>query len=193
MEEINNKKSKYGFIKWLAFAFAGLYFYKKKNKKELKVVDNVDLEKYSGKWYEIAAIPEKHQKGCSNITAEYTTTNEGFLKIVNSCNEDIIEEIEKKVKGKAYPVSGSNNAKLKVEFKCLFKSDYWIIDLDKDYKYVMVGHPDRKYLWILSRKPKLSQDIYDSLIKKAELQGFNIKKIRKTEHYKTKKSLAGVS
>ena len=191
MEE---KKSKYGLLKWLGFAIAGgIYYYKKRSaKKELKVVDKVDLEKYSGKWFEIAAIPEKHEKGCSNTTAEYSLTEEGYVKVINSCNKDIIDETENHVEGKAYPVKNSNNAKLKVEFQWPFKGDYWIMELDKDYKYAMVGHPDRKYLWILSRTNNLSTDIYNSLLKKAEQQGYDISKVKKTEHYKSKKTvLAG--
>ena len=184
MEE---QKSKYGILKLLALALTGFYFYRKKVKKQLKVVDKVDLERYSGKWYEIAAIPEKHEKGCSNTTAEYRLTDKGYIEVINSCNKDIIDETEGKAEGKAFPVAGSNNAKLKIEFKWPFKGNYWIMDLDKDYKYAMVGDPDRKYLWILSRTDNLDQKIYQMLVDKAQLQGYNISKIKKTDHYKSKK------
>lgn len=185
------QKHKSNKLKLAAFIFAGfgLFFYKQKKKKELPVVKNVDLEKYSGKWYEIFAIPEKHEKNCSNVSAEYILMPEGYVKVINSCIKDknIIEAIEDKIEGKAYPVKGSNNAKLEVEFFWPFKGDYWIIDLDKDYKYAMVGHPKRKYLWILSRKPDLDENISNSLINKAESLGFDITKIRRTEHFRVKK------
>lgn len=187
-EQEKPQKSKYGILKLVACLFAGLFFYKRsKSKKELPVVDKVDLNKYAGKWYEIGAIPEKHEKGCSNVTAEYTLTDEGYVRVINKCVKDVIEGTEDSAEGKAYPVKGTNNAKLKVEFQWPFKGDYWIIDLDKDYKYAMVGHPERKYLWILSRTQTLDTEIYDSLVKKAESLGYDISKIRKTEHYKVKK------
>lgn len=187
---MQDKKPKYGFLKWLFLAIAGFYFYKKRsNKKQLKVVDNVDLEKYSGKWFEIGSIPEKHQKGCSNTIAEYSVTEEGYVKVVNSCNKDIIEETRDKAEGKAYPVKNSNNAKLKIEFQWPFKGDYWIMALGENYEYAMVGNPDRKYLWILSRTNELKSEIYDSLLKKAEDQGYDISKVKKTEHYKSKKTV----
>lgn len=187
-EVINkHKKSK---LKLVAFALAGvsLLVYRNKKKAELPVVKSVDLHRYSGKWYEIAAIPEKHEKGCNNVSAEYTVMPEGYVKVINSCIKDknIIEGTIDKVEGKAYPIKGTNNAKLEVEFFWPFKGDYWIIDLDKDYKYAMVGHPKRKYLWILSRTTDLDENIYNSLINKAESLGFDISKIRKTEHFRAK-------
>lgn len=184
------KKNNSNKIKYLGLGLAGISYFlytKRKKNKELPVVDYVDLEKYSGKWYEFAAIQDRHEKGCSNITAEYFSTNEGYIKVVNTCVKDIIEETKESIEGKAYPVKGANNAKLKVQFFWPFKGDYWIIDLDKEYRYAMVGNPKRKNLWILSRTTKLDESIYNRLLKKAESLGFNIKNIKKTEHFKPRK------
>ena len=84
------------------------------------------------------------------------------------------------IKGKAFIVPNSGNAKLKVQFFWPFKGKYWIINLAGDYSYAVVGHPDRKYLWILSRTPVMSEKIYEQIIAKIQKKGFDISKIKRT-------------
>ena len=84
------------------------------------------------------------------------------------------------IKGKAFVVENSGNAKLEVQFFWPFKGKYWIIDLDSNYTYAVVGHPNREYLWILSRTPQMDQNIYDGILERVKAKGFDLSKLQKT-------------
>lgn len=143
----------------------------------LKTVDEVDLDKYLGRWYEIAAIPKFSQRGCSYTTAVYSKNEDGSLSVRNSC---LVGDEEKSIMGKAIVAEPETNAKLDIQFFWPFKGKYWILDLAADYSYAMVGHPDRNSLWILSRKPWLEKDVYKQLLVSAMGKGFDISRIRVT-------------
>lgn len=145
----------------------------------LETVPEVDLERYAGKWYEIAALPQRFQKGCRNTSAEYKLHPEGYVEVYNSCLKD---GQVKDIHGKAVPVAGSRNSKLKVQFFPLLKGDYWILDLATDYSYALVGAPDRKSLWILAREPQLSPVLIQNLTFIAQAKGFDTTNLRLTEH-----------
>jgi apolipoprotein D and lipocalin family protein len=83
--------------------------------------------------------------------------------------------------GRGYPVPGTGNSQLKVRFVWPFKSDYWIIALDEQYRYAMVGHPDKKYLWIMSRTPRMDEDVYQSLLNRALAKGYNVERLRRID------------
>ncbi len=146
----------------------------------LETVDSVDLQRYQGTWYEIASFPQRFQKGCHCTSATYTATQEEFVVVENRCRKDSINGEESYIKGKAYIVENTNNAKLEVEFFWPFKGDYWIIDLDKDYQYAVVGHPNREYLWILSRTPQMSDSLYNEITKRIAAKGFDLSILQKT-------------
>ncbi len=146
----------------------------------LQTVPYVDLEKYMGKWYEIASFPQHFQKRCTCTMAEYTLTDDGFVVVENRCNKDSITGKQSYIKGKAFVVENTGNAKLLVQFFWPFKGKYWIIDLAKDYSYAVVGHPNRKYLWILSRTPTMNETTYKQIIAKLKENGFDISKIKLT-------------
>jgi apolipoprotein D and lipocalin family protein len=145
----------------------------------VNTVSYVDLNKYAGKWYEIAKIPNRFQKGCvRNTTAEYKLREDGNIAVINKCIEDdgSVNEAE----GLAKVVDEKTNSKLKVSFVSifgihLFWGDYWIIGLDKNYEYAVVGHPDRKYGWILSRTPKLSEEKLQEAYTILKENGYNPK------------------
>ena len=103
------------------------------NAQTLKTVQNVDLNKYSGKWYEIASYPQRFQKGCHCTTAEYTLSEKGYVIVINRCKKDSINGKQPFIQGKAFVVKNSGNAKLKVQFFWPFRGKYWIIDLSNDY------------------------------------------------------------
>lgn len=147
----------------------------------LQTVPNVDLKKYCGKWYEIASFPQSFQKGCHCTTAEYTLTDKEYVIVENRCNRDSLTGKQSYIKGKAFVEKNSGNSKLKVQFFWPFRGKYWIIDLASDYSYAVVGHPNRKYLWILSREPKMNEEIYLQIISRLKDKGFDINKIQKTE------------
>jgi apolipoprotein D and lipocalin family protein len=147
----------------------------------LQTVPYVDLKKYAGKWYEIASFPQRFQKGCNCTTAEYTLTDKGFVIVENRCNKGSINGKQSYIKGKAFVVENSGNAKLKVQFFWPFKGKYWIIDLANDYSYAVVGHPNRKYLWILSRTPAMDAGVYQQIIARIKEKGFDISKLKVTK------------
>ena len=146
----------------------------------LQTVDSVDLEKYAGKWYEISSFPQRFQKGCHGTTATYTRSDDDYIIVENRCFKDSLNGKESYIKGKAFIVTGTGNAKLKVQFFWPFKGKYWIIDLAKDYSYAVVGHPDRDYLWILSRTPQMNEVIYAEVVNRIKEKNFNISKLKKT-------------
>lgn len=147
----------------------------------LQTVPNVDLNKYAGKWFEIASFPQRFQKGCNCTTAEYTVTDKGYVTVENSCNKDSINGKQSYIKGKAFVEENSGNAKLKVQFFWPFKGKYWIIDLANDYSYAVVGHPNRKYLWILSRTATINNTTYQQIVARIKDKGFDISKIMLTK------------
>lgn len=153
---------------------------------ELATVSSVDLKQYSGKWFEIARYPNKFQKQCvGNTTATYTQKTNGKIEVVNECLKK--DGTVDKAVGEAKVVKDSNNSKLEVRFAPKFLSfisavwgDYWIIDLDENYQYAVIGDPKREYFWILSRKPEMSDAQYQEILRRAEAKGFNPAKVFKT-------------
>lgn len=151
---------------------------------EVNVVNEVDLNRYIGKWYEIASIPVWFQKDCdSGSTAEYSLTENGEITVVNRCCTR--EGALKEANGRAWIVDKNCPAKLKVGFFSVlgfwpFKGDYWIIDLDADYRYVVIGHPSRKLGWILSRTPELAQDILSGIAERLQQNGYTFSDFKMT-------------
>ena len=151
-------------------------------------VPKVDLNKYAGEWYEIAKYPNKFQDKCvGNTSAIYTLKTDGKIEVLNRCLEK--DGTVNDAKGEAKVVDKKTNAKLKVRFAPKFLSfissvwgDYWVIDLPEDYSYSVVGTPDRKYFWILSRKAQMSDSTYQEILRRAEQQGFDPAKVVKTPH-----------
>ena len=151
------------------------------NSPSLDVVDKVDVQRYVGKWYEIALLPNSFEEGCNCTTAEYSLIDSTTLRVTNTCRLDSTNGKIEQAKGKAFVVEGSNNAKLRVQFFWPFRGDYWIIALDKEhYQYAVVGTPSRKYLWFLSRTPKMDERLYDSLVEKCKTKNFDVTKLQKT-------------
>ena len=131
----------------------------------LEVVESVDLDRYLGQWFEVASIPQSFQRGCSDSQAEYSKMSRNRIRVINTCLKN---GRTKRVKGKAWIADSVTNAKLKVQFFWPFKGDYWIIELDEDYQYAVVGNPDRSSLWILSRTRQISDELYDDLLRRIE-------------------------
>ncbi|HEY5511093.1 MAG TPA: lipocalin family protein [Prolixibacteraceae bacterium] len=151
------------------------------NAQTIQTVPNVDLKKYAGKWYEIASYPQRFQKGCHCTTAEYTLSEKGYVIVENRCNRDSIKGKQSYIKGKAFVEKNSGNAKLKVRFFWPFTGKYWIIDLADDYTYAVVSHPNKKYLWILSRTPEMDNAIYQQILSRLKEKGFDLTKLQTTK------------
>ncbi len=150
------------------------------NEKPLETVPHVDLARYVGTWYEIASFPQRFQKGCTGTVATYTIRPDGKIDVLNRCSRDSLAGKVTTAKGKARVVDTVTNAKLKVTFFWPFWGDYWIIDLGRDYEYAVVGHPNRKYLWILSRTTTMSASVYDGIIERLKAQGYDTSKLATT-------------
>jgi apolipoprotein D and lipocalin family protein len=148
--------------------------------KPLQTVPFVDLQRYLGRWYEIATIPSRFQKGCVGVTATYTARPDGTIGVLNRCRQHTLDGEERSISGKAWVVDRTTNAKLKVQFFWPFVGSYWIIELDPEYRYAVVGHPRRTYLWILSRTPQMEETLYAALIDRIAAHGYDVRRIVRT-------------
>ncbi len=142
-------------------------------KTPLKTVSHVDLSRYLGKWYEIARYPNRFQKDCRGSRATYSLLENGKIAVLNECYDKTAPGKLRSAKGKAWVVDQTTNAKLKVSFFWPFAGDYWIIELGKDYEYAVIGHPDRKYLWILSRTEEMAAPLYQAILLRLEQHGYD--------------------
>ncbi len=147
----------------------------------VEVVKNVDLNRYLGKWYEIARLPQIFERDCVGVTAEYSLRSDGKIIVNNTCRKSSCDSPGKSALGVARVVDSQNNSKLKVSFFWPFEGDYWILDLDPKYQYAVVGSPDRKSFWILSRTPTMANEFVDWLIALFQESGFDLSKIIKTQ------------
>ena len=141
----------------------------------LTTVSSVDLNRYLGTWYELASYPQFFERGCSNVKATYAL-KDGYVEVYN---QSLKNGKPNNIKGKAFVVPNTGNAKLKVQFFWPFKGNYWIIDLATDYSWAIVSDPKLKTLWILSRTKTMDAKLYNSLLEKLVIKGFDKNKIIK--------------
>jgi len=138
----------------------------------LETVSEVDINRYAGKWYEIAKYPVVFEDGCVDITAEYTLLEDGTVRVANTCGST--EGSSREIVGTAVVTDSSTNAKLSVSFfGPLFGAPYWIIELDDDYKYAVVGDPSREFLWILSRTPSIDDATLSGILGRLPDYGYD--------------------
>jgi apolipoprotein D and lipocalin family protein len=146
----------------------------------LQTVAKVDLQRYVGTWYEIASYPHRFQKGCVATRAVYELLSDGSVGVINECRQEALDGPLKAVKGKARVVDRQTNARLEVSFFRPFWGDYWIIDLDPDYQWAVIGHPSRNYLWILSRSRTLDENLFQQILSRLPAQGYDPARLRRT-------------
>ncbi len=169
-------------IPWCLLAWMTLFMVTLQAATEpLPVVKKVELERYMGKWHEIARLPMFFQRNCmSEITAQYSLRPDGKVDVVNQCREK--GGSLSTARGMAKVFEKETNAKLKVTFFWPFSGNYWILDLGPNYEYAMVEEPRRNYLWILSRAPGMEESLYQKLVLKAKNLGFDTSQlIRRTQ------------
>jgi apolipoprotein D and lipocalin family protein len=153
----------------LTYAFA-------ERRSNLKAVPYVDLNRYTGRWYEIARYSNRFQRQCvGNVTATYSLLPNGKIEVVNECRKADGKLVV--ARGKAKVAEKTSTAKLRVTFFWPFSGDYWVIVLDPEYRWAVVGEPDRKYLWILSRTPQLPAADYDQAISAIRAKGYDPSKL----------------
>jgi lipocalin len=155
--------------------------YSCKATRELSTVDEVNIERYAGRWYEIARLPNKFEKGLKCVTATYSLKKNGKIEVLNKgFSTDKIGK-SNTAKGSAWIPDANYPGRLKVSFFWPFAGNYYIISLAEDYQYVLVGDPSRKYLWILARTKKLDDAIYSKLIEFARQKGFKVEDVEKID------------
>lgn len=146
----------------------------------VRAVPQVDLQRYAGRWYEIAAYPMVFQRQCvGDTTAEYALRSDGRIGVLNRCRT---ASGHSQAQAVAWPVEGSGNAKLKVSFFWPFRADYWVIGLADDYRWAVVGDPGRRYLWLLARTPEMAPADLERAQEAARLQGYDLAPLRATRH-----------
>lgn len=149
-----------------------------------QTVTTVDLARYAGTWYEIARFPNSFQDGrgrrCVAVTATYALRPDGQVAVTNRCLDAADGNREIVATGTAYAVEGADNARLRVSFFWPFYGDYWVIGLDPEYRWAVVGAPGRDYLWVLSRTPDLSPGSYARAVGIAAAEGFDIGRLQPT-------------
>jgi apolipoprotein D and lipocalin family protein len=153
---------------------------------ELQTVSFVDVNRYLGKWYEIGSIPQIFQAGCTGVTAEYSLNDDGSVKVFNFCRLlDPEIGLPISIEGKAVPVDESNSKLTVSFFKGLTEGDYWVLELDPNYQWALVGEPSRKSLFILSRTPTLDEGIYQDLLNAAaEKHGYDVSEVSRTKQFR---------
>jgi apolipoprotein D and lipocalin family protein len=149
----------------------------------VKPVDHFKLERYLGKWYEIARLDHSFERGLTRVTADYSLQDNGGVRVLNRAYS-LKENIWKEVEGSAYFVKGSDQGYLKVSFFGPFYGSYIVFELDhENYQYALVCGPKKSYLWILARLPEMKEDIKDMLIAKATKLGFDTNKLIFVDHH----------
>lgn len=145
----------------------------------LETVPHIDLDRYAGRWYEIARYPNKFERKCAHdVTAEYSAKVNGDIQVINACiSQD--GKVERTA-GNAKVVETSTNAKLKVSFFRPFYGKYWVIDLGENYEYAVVGELSREYLWILCRTPAMPDAVYGKILNRLPALGYDPEKLVRT-------------
>lgn len=142
----------------------------------------VQLNRYLGDWFELARYENSFETDCEGVTARYSLRNDGMIKVINTCRQGSPEGSKKDIEGRTKIVPDSGNAKLKVSFFGPFYGDYWVLDHANDYSWSIVGEPSGRYLWILTRTPKPSEQTRKMLVNKAKALGYDVGLLRWTKH-----------
>jgi apolipoprotein D and lipocalin family protein len=138
-------------------------------------VTKVDIDRYAGSWYVIGFIPTSFDKNWNYTIEQYTKNKKGGYDVFTAFR---VDDEQKSVKSKAF-IDKALPSKWKVQYVWPFRADYWIIELADDYSYTVVGHPKHKFLYIMSRKPKMDETLYKAIVERCKLKGYATEKIRK--------------
>jgi apolipoprotein D and lipocalin family protein len=141
----------------------------------------VDLQKYLGRWYEIARYEASFQKGCEAVTADYSLRPDGKIKVLNSCRRERLDAPVESAEGQAYVVDGSQNAKLRVSFFWPFYGNYWVLDHGEAYDWSIIGEPSGRYLWLLFRAPHPTEGLEKTVKAHAADMGYDLGLLRMTK------------
>lgn len=150
-------------------------------------VKQLDLEKYLGTWYEIARYDHRFERGLVGVTANYSLREDGKIKVLNSGYKNSLSGEKDTAIGKAKIPNPNNPAHLKVSFFWFFYADYFVMELDENYQWAVIGSSSDKYLWILSRTPQINEDLKKELLDKIKKRGYNVDDLIWVEQFKSTK------
>ena len=142
-------------------------------------VKELNLNRYLGTWYEIARFPHSFEKNMVGVTATYSQRDNGKIRVLNEGFKKTLDGKKTRAEGKAKIPNKKEPGKLKVSFFLNFYADYYVMELDENYQYAMIGSSSDKYFWILSRTPQMDAKTYEMLLEKARQRGYNLKKLIK--------------
>jgi lipocalin len=142
-------------------------------------VKELDLNRYLGTWYEIARFPHSFEKNLVGVTATYRLREGGKIEVLNQGFKNTLDGEQSKAVGKAKILNKAEPGQLKVSFFWIFYADYYVLELDENYQYAMIGSSSDKYFWILCRTPQMASEIYEMLLEKARKRGYNLDKLEK--------------
>jgi apolipoprotein D and lipocalin family protein len=146
---------------------------------DVTTVKNLEVQKYMGTWYEIARLDHRFESGLTGVTATYSLLPNGKIQVVNAGYKDSLTGKLTSAKAKAKLPNPREPGKLKVFFVPFFGADYFVLDLDPDYQWALVGSSSPKYLWILSRNKNMDEETYQMLLNKLKLRGYATEKLIK--------------
>ncbi|MFC4212541.1 lipocalin family protein [Pedobacter lithocola] len=139
-------------------------------------VSKLDLKKYSGTWYSLYSIPTIFDKGSRETTTKYTLNKDGYYSVLTTYKKPKDEKVYSR-SSKMFPSEEGNNGELQAQFVWPIKVDYWIIELAEDYSYVVVGHPDHKFLFIMSRSKSMPKKTHDEIVARCKAKGYEVTKL----------------
>lgn len=144
-------------------------------------VEKVDVKRFAGKWYSLYSIPTMFDKGTHETTAYYNLNKDGYYNVLTTAKKGDDNEIHT-YNSKVFPDQEGNAAEMKAQFVWPIKVAYWIVDIAPDYSYVVVGHPDHRFLFIMSRKPSIDKSTYDQIIEKCKAMGYPVDQLTCQQH-----------
>lgn len=151
----------------------------------LQAVEEVDLTRYAGLWYEIARYPNGFQRNCEGVTADYTLREDGRVQVVNTCGFGTKDGEPRSARGTARVIEGSNGARLAVNLSPIplpaGRGNYWVLYLDEDYQRALIGEPSGRFLWMLARTPEISAEARAELDAAARRFGYDLTMLKETE------------
>jgi len=140
---------------------------------DVLTVESLDLERYMGTWYEIARYDHSFERGLVGVTATYSLRSDGKITVINQGYSKTLNGKLKRARGKAKQPDPGNPGKLKVSFFLFFYADYFVLELDKEYRWAVIGSSSDNYLWILSRTPVMDKELINNILKKIENRGYD--------------------
>jgi len=161
----------------LSFILIGAYCKAQKTMIDNSVVKELILDKYLGTWYELARYDHSFERGLEGVTATYSMREDGKIKVLNSGYKGGLDGKKSEAIGKAKIPDAKIPAKLKVSFFWIFYGDYFVMELDDDYQWAVIGSKSDKYLWILSRTPQMDPSIYKDLLDRLIKRGYDVSKL----------------